>query len=152
MNWALRGTVLAALLAAELLVAGGISAHEYRFGELEIVHPAIMVPSPQADCTCAHVKIVNHGNQTEYFLGARINVAGHTALMQFADFGRETNLQTRVAIAPGGTLDLHRNSWCLFLSGLKSSLEADMGAYSGILRFERAGNVEIEFMVDEAAR
>jgi periplasmic copper chaperone A len=141
----------AALLAVEPLAPGGAAAHEYRFGELEIVHPAIVVPAPHAGCTCAHVKIVNHGSRTEYFLGARIGVAGRTELMQFADFGRETSLPARVAIPAGGTLDLHRHSWCLFLSGLKSSLEADMGSYAGTLRFERAGAVEIEFMVDEAA-
>jgi copper(I)-binding protein len=140
------------VIALTLAGASQALAHGYRFGDPEILHPAITAPVARAGCTCAHVKIVNHGNQTECLLGARINVAGHTALMQFADFGRETNLQTRVVIAPGGTLDLHRHSWCLFLSGLKSSFEADMGAYSGNLRFERAGKLEIEFMVDETAR
>jgi hypothetical protein len=141
------GLVIALTLAA----ASQALAHGYRFGDLEILHPAIMAPVARTGCTCAHVKIVNHGNQTEYFLGARISVAGHTALMQFADFGRESNLRTRVAIAPGGTLDLHRHSWCLFLSGLKSSVEPDMGVYSGTLQFERAGDIEIEFMTDDAA-
>ncbi|MGQ0485977.1 MAG: copper chaperone PCu(A)C [Hyphomicrobiales bacterium] len=141
----------AALLAMEPLAPGGAAAHGYRFGDIEIVHPAIRVPSSQADCTCAHLKIINHGNLTEYFLGARIDVAGRTELMQFAEFGRETSHPARVAIPPGGTLDLHRHSWCLFMSGLKSSFEADLGVYSGTLLFERAGNVEIEFMVDEAA-
>jgi len=143
---------IAGIAVAGLLAPTAAVAHEYNAGPIEIVHPAIMAPVARAGCTCAHVKIVNHGNQTEYFLGARINVAGHTALMQFADFGREMNLQTRVAIAPGGTLDLHRHSWCLFLSGLKSSIEPDMGVYSGILQFERAGDIEIEFMADDAAR
>lgn len=141
----------AALLAVEPLAPGGAAAHGYRFGELEIVHPVILVPSSQADCTCAHLKIINHGAQTEYFLGARIGVAGRTELMQFAEFGRETSYPARVAIPPGGALDLHRHSWCLFMSGLKSSFEAYIGAYSGTLLFERAGNIEIEFMVDEGA-
>lgn len=143
---------IAAIVVAGPLAPAAAAAHEYNAGLIEIVHPAIMAPAAQAGCTCAHVKIVNHGASTEYFLGARIDVAGHTALMQFADFGRETNLRTRVAIAPGGILDLHRHSWCLFLSGLKSSIEPDMGVYSGILQFERAGDIEIEFMADDAAR
>jgi len=139
------------IVIVPLLAAAQAQAHGYRIGNLEIVHPAIVVPQPQFGCTCAHVKIVNHGRETEFFTGARIDVAGRTELMQFAEFGRETSLPARVAIPPGGILDLHRHSWCLFMSGLKSSFEAYMGAYSGTLLFERAGNVEIEFMVDEAA-
>lgn len=141
---------IAAIVVAGPLAPAIAAAHEYNAGPIEIVHPAIMAPVARAGCTCAHVKIVNHGNQTEYFLGARVVVAGRTELMQFAEFGREASLPTRVPIPPGATFDLHRHSWCLFMSGLKSSFEADMGAYSGLLLFERAGELEIELMVDDA--
>jgi copper(I)-binding protein len=67
--------------AALLALLQGISiaqAHGYRVGNLEIVHPAIMVPSPKSDCSCVHVKITNHAKWTEYFLGAVISAAaGH---------------------------------------------------------------------------
>ena len=53
-----------------MLSVNAALAHGYHAGPLEITHPAIMVPSPQSDCSCAHVKIINHGSQTEYFLGA----------------------------------------------------------------------------------
>jgi copper(I)-binding protein len=123
-------------------------AHSLRVGNLEIVHPAITVPRPHADHTCAHMKISNRGVQTEYFLGARIGIASAAALMQFPEFGSEAILRKKVAIPPGETLDLRKPSWCLALTGIKVSLEPDTGVYPGTLLFERARKVEIEFMID----
>ena len=124
-------------------------AHEYRFDDLEIVHPAIMVPQTNSDCTCAHVTIINHGHQTEYFLGAVVAIAQDTRLLHVADDGHDISAPAAVAIAPGATLDLHSHEWCLLLSAIHSSLEADVGMYPASLMFRHAGTIKVEFMVDD---
>lgn len=135
-------------IALVLLAAGAAQAHSYRIGNLEIVHPAIMVPQANSDCTCAHVTITNHGSETEYFLGADIEVASNTRLLHVASHEHDISAPSEVAIAPGATLDLHRHEWCLFLSNISKSLEADMGEYPARLMFRHAGAIDIEFMVD----
>jgi len=137
------------LLGLLLAAAGPALAHGYRFGDLEIIHPAVMVPSGQADCSCAHVKIVNHGAATEYLLGASIAVAQRTYLISIAT-GQGLAMPLRLAIAPGATLDLSSHQGCLFMSGITTTLEADMGVIPGRLRFERQGPIDIEFMIDAA--
>ena len=87
-------------------------AHGYHAGPLEIVHPAIMVPSAQSDCSCAHVKIVNHGFEPEYFLGAVISAAKRTHLIEIAAGDRGLVTPIRVEIPPGKTLDLSRHGAC----------------------------------------
>ena len=134
--------------ALPLLLADFAAAHSYRIGDLEIVHPAIMVPQPQSNCTCAHVKIINHGHETEFFLGAAIAIASNTKLIHVADGEHNISAPVAVAIPPGATLDLHRHEWCLFLNNITSSLEADMGMYPASLMFRHAGTIEVEFMVD----
>jgi periplasmic copper chaperone A len=123
-------------------------AHSYRVGNLEILHPAITVPQSSSDCTCAHVTIVNHGSKTEYFLGADIEIASNTKLLRIASHDHDFSPLSEVAKAPGATLDLHRHEWCLFLSDISKSLEADMGEYPAHLMFRNAGTINIEFMVD----
>jgi copper(I)-binding protein len=135
-------------VALVLLAAGAAQAHSYRIGNLEIVHPAIMVPPENADCTCAHVKIINHGSEIEYFLGADIAIARDTKLLHVASPDHDISAPTAVTIAPGATLDLHRHEWCLFLSNIPKGLEADIGAYPARLMFRHAGTIDIEFMVD----
>ena len=87
------------------------------------------MPQANSDCTCAHVTIANHGPETEYFLGADIEVARNTTLVRVASHDHDFSALPEVAIAPGATLDLHRHEWCLFLSNISRSLEADVGAY-----------------------
>jgi hypothetical protein len=135
-------------IALMLLAAGAAQAHSYRVGNLEILHPAIMVPQANSDCTCAHVTIINHGPETEYFLGADIAIARNTRLLRVASHEHDISAPSEVAIAPGATLDLHRHEWCLFLSDISKSLEADMGEYPARLMFRHAGAIDIEFLVD----
>ena len=142
---ALAGLVITLSINAAL-------AHGYHAGSLEIVHPAIMVPSPRSDCSCAHVKIINHGARSEYFLGATISAANRTHLIEISAKGNGIETPMRVEIPPGTALDLSRHHWCLFMSGITTALEADMGAITGQLLFEHQGKVEIEFMIDSSDR
>jgi periplasmic copper chaperone A len=135
-------------IALTLIAASAAQAHSYRIGNLEILHPAIMVPQANSDCTCAHVTITNHGPETEYFLGADIAIASDTRLLHVTSHDRDISAPSEVAIAPGSTLDLHRHEWCLFLRNIPKSLEADVGAYPARLMFRHAGTIDIEFMVD----
>jgi periplasmic copper chaperone A len=135
---------------AMTLCVGTALAHGYQAGPLEITHPAIMVPSGKSDCSCAHVKIINHGKQTEYFLGAVISAASRTHLIEIATGGGGLRMPLRVEIPPGKMLDLTRHEWCLFMSGITTTLETDMGVIAGQLLFAHQGTVAIEFMIDAA--
>jgi copper(I)-binding protein len=141
---------LALTVASVFVLAQSAAAHSYRIGDLEIVHPAIVVPQPNSDCTCAHVTIINHGHETEYFLGAVIAIAQNARLLHVADHDHDISAPVAVAIAPGATLDLHRHEWCLFLSNIHTGLAADMGMYPASLMFRHAGSIDVEFMVDAA--
>ena len=139
-------------VASMFMLAQSATAHSYHFGGLEIVHPAIMVPQANSDCTCAHVTIINHGHETEYFLGAVIAVAQSARLIHVADHDHDISAPAAVPIAPGATLDLHHHEWCLFLSNIHTGLEADMGMYPASLMFRHAGTIDVEFMVDAPNR
>ncbi len=109
-----------------------------------------MVPSQQTDCSCAHVKIINHGAEAEYFLGAEIAIASRTHLLAISTAGGGLQMPVRVKIEPRASLDLNRHEWCLFMSGITTTLEANIGVIPGKLLFETQGSVDIEFLVDAA--
>ncbi len=108
-----------------------------------------MVPEANSDCTCAHVTIINHGSNPEYFLGANIALASTTRLLHVPGHDRDITAPATVEILPGATLDLHRHEWCLFLSNVPKGLEGDIGVYPARLMFRHAGTIDIEFMVDD---
>jgi copper(I)-binding protein len=141
----LRVTNIAVILTLMTIHA---QAHSVRVGNLEFVHPVILVPQPGLDHTCAHVKIINHGDRVEYFRGVRLNVAGSVKLLMNFETGRVDISPIRLAILPGRMLDLRSPSYCIFLSGLGVSLDADIGFYPGTFLFERAGEIPADFMID----
>jgi copper(I)-binding protein len=118
-------------------------------GDLEIVHPVIMVPSPHSDCSCAHVKIINLGSRPEYLLGAE-TYAAQRAHVIMVSATRDVTSPTRIEIPPGNTLNLHQHGWCLFMSGITKTLEADMMVVEGRFLFENQPSVTIAFMVTSA--
>jgi copper(I)-binding protein len=149
----MRQRSLRLLLGAGLasVAAHAALAHVYNVGDLEIHHPVIMVPTAQSDCSCAHVKIVNRGTKAVYFLGADIAVARRTHLIAVSTGGAGLSMPLRVEIGPGETLDLDHHHWCLFMSGITATLEANVGAIAGTLNFENQGPIAVEFVVDAPA-
>jgi copper(I)-binding protein len=142
---------LASLAALLLLTAGAAFAHSYRVGVIEIIHPAIKVPDAGVDSTCANATIVNHGAEADYLVKAEIALAGLTQLVRLPDKMPPVSASTAIAITPGAGFNLYDHQWCILLSGVTASLEADAGLYPGLLVFRHGGPIAVEFMVDYGA-
>jgi copper(I)-binding protein len=135
---------IAGVLALAIAAA---QAHSIRAGELEVVHPVIVVPQAGAANTCAHLRIINHGEYADYLRGIRLDIAGGVKFIIFKDEENAEISPVRLAIPPGQSLELRAPTYCIFLLGLSISLEADVGSYRGTLLFERAGQFDVDFMV-----
>jgi periplasmic copper chaperone A len=144
------GQVIVALMLTGIGGAGLAFAHHYRFGNLEIQHPAILATLPGANCSCAHLRIVNHGAEPDYFLGASFAEASNAHLLHVNSGPEGVSMPDRVEIPAGTALDIMRPRWCLFLSGISRSLEADVGTVEATLTFARQGRVSVEFLIDAA--
>jgi hypothetical protein len=121
---------LASLAALLLLTAGAAFAHSYRVGVIEIIHP---------------------GAEADYLVKAEIALAGLTQLVRLPDKMPPVSASTAIAITPGAGFNLYDHQWCILLSGVTASLEADAGLYPGLLVFRHGGPIAVEFMVDYGA-
>ena len=141
----MRTAIAIALLQPEATPA---LRHFCRIANLEIVHPAPIVPQSSSDCTCADVTIINHGSEAEYFLGADIAIVGSTKLLRVVGHDHDISAPSVVPITSGSTYDLHRNPQCMLLNTVTQSVEADVGAYPARPRFRHSKTIDVEFMVD----
>jgi copper(I)-binding protein len=149
MRWAPKPLLAGLSLSVGTALLGSLCfAHGYRFGFLEIVHPAIMVPKPGSSQTCANLTIFNHGTTVERLKGLRVEISEEAYLTKLGQQGRPEGPPLEVSILPGEKINLRKAGWCLLLSGLKVRLEADVGTYPASLIFEQTGEIEIEFMCD----
>ena len=138
------------LLAALLMAALPAFAHSYEKGDLQIRHPWARATPPGTTVGAGYLEIRNNGKQADRLLSATSSVArriemhvteqaGEVAKMrQLRDFevpGRE-----RLAFEPGGA---H-----LMLVDIVQPLKKGE-RFPVKLRFERAGEIEVEFEVQE---
>lgn len=134
------------LLAATLAAAG----QDYRVGGIEITGPWARATPKGATVTAGYMRITNHGNKPDRLLGGRSRIAGAFDIqeMTFADnVMRLRTLARGLNIEPGQTLDLKPGAPYHFIfSGLTRPLRPG-AQVQATLWFERAGQVDIEYVV-----
>lgn len=138
-----------AALAIALSVAS-VMAEDYRFGTLEILSPNARATAPMAKVAGGYLTIVNHSAQADRLIGGSADFAGKvevhemrmdgdTMVMRPVDDGLE--------IAPGATVELKPGGYHIMFMQLGEQLKPDERR-AVRLRFERAGEVEVEFKVE----
>jgi copper(I)-binding protein len=137
-------------LLAALLLGTAAPAHQITVGDLEIVHASIPAPFAGAKSAAGFMAIVNHGTEADRLIGAS---AGFAAMTQVHESKTDANgIATMnhieaLEIPAGETVMLEHGGYHVMFMGLTQTLtEGDM--LPATLIFERAGPVELEFMVD----
>jgi len=137
-------------LAASLLLGGQALAHEVTVGDLQIIHASIPQPAASAKAAGGFMAIVNNGTETERLIGIESDIAmkaePHESRVDANGVGTMEHVDF-IEIPPGETVNLEHGGYHIMFMGLKGPLmEGEM--HKATLIFEKAGRVEIEFMVD----
>ena len=143
---------LASIFVALALAASGANAHEIQVGDLEIIHPAIPLPSRGAVTAAGYMAIVNNGTHPDRLIGVDVPMAKSTSLHRTevsADGVARMLPLDAVDIPADDTVRLEQGATHVMLMGLSAPLQ-DGDMVPATLIFEHAGRVEIEFMVDPA--
>ena len=147
-----RSAIAIAIAATALLSVSnspGALAHDYSIGSLRIGHPWARATPPAAKVGAGYLKIGNTGSTHDRLLGGTTQAAARFEIHEitFADGIARMRLKTDgVGIAPGEVLELKPNAIHLMLVDLNGPLKQG-DKVKAILRFEKAGELEIEFQV-----
>jgi copper(I)-binding protein len=126
-----------------LAATGSAIAHEITQKTLKIVHP--WVHETEGQQAALHVKIKNTGQAGERLLRATSPLAAKIAILD--PQGKES---AGLVIAGRGEVSVQTGGPQIVLSGLKKPLRA-YDSFDVMLVFEKAGQVKIEVLVEEAA-
>ena len=139
------------VLLAGFMLAGSAHAHSHKFKSLEIVHPWCIETSDTAKPVAVFMTIRNAGGRPDKLLRASTSLA---AKAELREGGAAPEAMSKVigsvAVSSRGEIDLKRGGPHILLSGMKKQLGA-YDAFVMTLVFERAGKVEVEVQVEEAA-
>ena len=143
---------MALLLLAVAFVPPEAVAHSHKKKGLEIVHPwtPAMVEANIANVP-VYMTLKNRANAAERLLRATTTLADKVELIETHSHGSMTlpTVAAALKIPAGGDLVLNSSGPHLLLSGVKKRLNA-YDSFNLTLTFERAGQMVVEVMVEEA--
>lgn len=146
----MRRLILHAASAAAILFALPATAHDYRAGDIAIGHPWSRATIANAPTAVGYMTLRNEGTAPDQFLSASNPMARAVELHEtsVADgIMRMRPLPSGVTIPPGATVRLEPGGVHLML--LVPNVPFARGTRVPLtLRFERAGEVTIELVVE----
>jgi copper(I)-binding protein len=144
----------ASILLAMALASFALSARasDYKVGPLEIDHPWSRATPKGAKTAAGYVVIKNTGTTPDRLLGGSLTGAGDAQVHQMTMDGGVMKMRPvsgGLDIKAGDTVELKPEGYHLMFTDLKAPL-AKGNPVKGTLRFEKAGSVDVEFMVEGA--
>jgi copper(I)-binding protein len=142
------------LLAAFLLPACFAQAHQYTAGSLMIGHPWSMELPPNAPAVAAYFTIENQGDAADRLLSVDTPVAGQAQLHEHIESNGLMKMQQvqTVEVAPKAKVSFAPMAYHVMLLDVKERSKLVAGQrFPMTLHFEKAGNVEIEVLVQKQA-
>lgn len=140
-------------LLAALVLAAPVAAHEFKVGDLEIIHPHMPQPSASAKTAGGYFSIVNEGTEPDRLIGVEAGFAAksmvHESKVDADGIGTMTHIDA-IEIPAGATVELAQGGLHVMFMGLTGPMK-EGELYKATLIFEKAGPVEVEFKVDPPA-
>jgi copper(I)-binding protein len=142
------------LLAALLLPACYVEAHEYAKGHLAIAHPWSMELPPNAPTIAAYFVISNAGPDADRLTGVDSPVAGVAQLHEHVNKDGLMKMQQvqTVDIPAGGELKFAPMAYHVMLLDLRDRSKLKDGqSFPLTLHFEKTGDVTVDVKVQKQA-
>ena len=126
-------------------------AHEYKIGNLKILHPYIIETPPGAKISGGYMKIVNTGNQTDHLSLVTVDFAKSAEIHEMKtenDVIKMRKIKGGIEIPAKGFIKLkHKGYHIMFMNLLKPMIRGE--THEGTLYFEKAGNVKVIFIIEK---
>jgi len=144
--------ILSALFVVAAALALPAAAHEYKLGDLEIVHPWARASAGEAKNGAVYLEIVNKGDTADRLIGAATSAAEHAELHTHISENGIMKMRPveAIDIAPGEHIVLKPGGLHVMLMGLKGTLVEGV-MFPITLVFEKAGSIEVEAEVASVA-
>jgi copper(I)-binding protein len=126
------------------------SAHEFTLGPLKIGHPWGRATPAGAKVAGGYLTVLNTGSEPDRLLGGTVDIASRVEVHEMSvtdGIMRMRELPRGLEIAPGQKIELKPGSYHLMWMDIsRSPKQGDR--VKGTLKFERAGEITVEFQID----
>jgi copper(I)-binding protein len=147
-RWAAVAVVVALALSCGVARAWA-QTQTYRVGDLTIEAPWARATPAGAKVGGAYLKISNKGTQPDRLIGGALAGASDVEVHEMSisnNVMKMRQLKDGLEIKPGQTVELKPGGYHLMLMGLSGALKQGQKV-KGSLTFQKAGSVEIEYVI-----
>lgn len=139
-------------LGLALTLSVPASAHEITSGDIRIFHPQIQVAFASARTAAGYMSISNEGSEADRLIGVRIE--GHDATIHQSR--EENGVATMVHLASveipaDDTVIFEQGGLHIMVMGLTPGEFSGVEDVTGVLIFDRQGEVPVTFMIGAGA-
>jgi len=141
---------LALAIAITGMAISAAFAHDYKLGNLEIMHPYARATLPGAPVSGGYMMIKNIGDTPDRLISASADFAGRVEIHEMAmenDVMKMRELEAGLEIPAGSEVVLKPGSYHVMFMKLEEQLE-EGESRKATLTFENAGTIEVEFAVE----
>jgi len=140
----------AAVLAGAMTFSSAAPAHDYKTGNLTIMHPWARATAKSAKTGAAYLMISNSGTTDDKLVDVKSDVSKKTQIHQSSMENEMMKMEhvDAVAIPAGGKAELKPGGYHIMLMGLKAPLEVD-AKFPLTLVFEKNGEVTVDVVVSK---
>ncbi|HVO02494.1 MAG TPA: copper chaperone PCu(A)C [Candidatus Cybelea sp.] len=153
MRFPIKGFIRPLLILALAGVAPiAALAHEFKVGDLEIVHPWARATLKGSDVADGFMKIVNHGSTPDKLIAVSVEFAPTVQIHEMKMDGqvmKMEELKDGLEIPAGATVELKPGADHIMFLHVNEQMTPDE-MLNGELTFEKAGKVKVEFLVEPA--
>ncbi len=126
-------------------------SHEYKIGNLKILHPYVIETPSGARTAGGYMKIINTGTQTDYLSLVTVDFAKVCEIHEMKmenDMMKMREVKDELEISAQSSVELkHKGYHIMFMKLLKPMIKGE--THEGTLYFEKAGNIKIIFTVEK---
>ena len=125
-------------------------AHSFTKGDIVVKHPWARATPDAATVGVGYVKIINNGKDADRLTGGSFDGADKLEIHEMTmtgDVMKMRQLTEGIEIKPGETIELKPGSNHLMFTGLTKQI-VEGPHRKGTLTFEKAGSVDVEFMIE----
>lgn len=137
-----------AAAAALSLLSTALWAHEFKVGNLEIVHPMAFETAPMAMTGVGFMTIINSGTEADRLIAVRADfpkVGIHESVV--TDGVNRMLPVEAIELAPGETVSLEPGGRHVMFMGLNGRQFKEGEEFPATLVFERAGELPVTFKI-----
>jgi len=146
----MKRSIIAAASILFLAAVAPVEARDFQKGPIKIEQPWTRATPGGAKVAGGFMKITNTGSTPDRLVSATADVSGAVELHEMAMVDGVMKMRALgdgVPLAPGQTIELKPGGYHVMFIDLKSPIVKDK-ALKARLKFEKAGEVDVEFKVE----